>query len=363
MQAQLTNRDSKYQREFVAIDLFAGGGGLTLGLKLAGFRVVGAVEIDELAAETYIDNHRDVRLWTTDIRQLDASHVRRSLRLKKRQLDVLAGCPPCQGFSSLTTKNGAKVVNDPRNSLVWDFARFAAELLPKAIMLENVPGLAKDPEFSAVVAALRQLGYSIEFRIQNSAKFGVAQRRRRLILLGGLYGSVPFADELTTQPPTVRDVIGHLPNPGNSGDLLHDLPERRGARVQRIIQSIPSDGGSRSQLPDDMVLDCHRRVSGFKDVYGRMAWDAVAPTITSGCVNPSKGRFLHPSQPRTITLREAALLQGFPPNYRFSLRRGKYATAIIIGNALPPEFIRLHAVKVMKYIRQRHFRKRRQGAV
>jgi len=113
-----------------------------------------------------------------------------------------------------------------------------------------------------------------------------------------------------------------------------------------IIRAVPHDGGGRLDLSEEHRLACHKDFSGFKDVYGRMRWDDVSPTITGGCHNPSKGRFLHPEQDRTITLREAALLQGFPVNYHFDLKRGKLAAAAMIGNALPPAFIRAHAAPV-----------------
>src|SRR5690606_12010561 len=115
---------------------------------------------------------------------------------------------------------------------------------------------------------------------------------------------------------SVRDAIGDLPKPSVSDDPLHDPMEDRSERIAKMIALIPKDGGSRSALGKRRQLECHKRCNGFKDVYGRMAWDDVAPTITGGCVNPSKGRFLHPTQNRAITLREAALLQSFPPNYQ-----------------------------------------------
>jgi DNA (cytosine-5)-methyltransferase 1 len=121
------------------------------------------------------------------------------------------------------------------------------------------------------------------------------------------------------------------------------MGERRSAEVRELIALIPKNGGSRSDLGDEYQLECHRRSDGFKDVYGRMAWDDVSPTITSGCHNPSKGRFLHPSYNRTITLREAAVLQGFPRDYRFNVQHGKESIALMIGNALPPPFIAAHA--------------------
>jgi DNA (cytosine-5)-methyltransferase 1 len=131
---------------------------------------------------------------------------------------------------------------------------------------------------------------------------------------------------------------------------MHDHSANRTEKIVELIRKIPKDGGSRAHLGDEQQLACHKRLDGFYDVYGRMAWDAVAPTITSGFVNPSKGRFLHPSQNRTITLREAALLQTFPSYYRFPLDRGKYAAAALIGNALPPEFIRRLAIPVRRYL-------------
>ena len=130
------------------------------------------------------------------------------------------------------------------------------------------------------------------------------------------------------------------------------MKERRSDRIRRLIRSIPKDGGSRSALPAAQQLKCHQSTDGFKDVYGRMAWGDVAPTITSGCTNPSKGRFLHPEQDRAITAREAALLQGFPKSYEFSLKRGKSGVAEMIGNALPPEFVRRHARTIARGLRR-----------
>lgn len=147
---------------------------------------------------------------------------------------------------------------------------------------------------------------------------------------------------------TVREAIGDLPQAGTSGDPLHDFPEKRSAAVMARITAIPKDGGSRADLGADAQLDCHKETDGFKDIYGRMSWSKPAPTITGGCVNPSKGRFLHPDEDRAITLREAALLQGFPPEYSFSLDRGKFAAAAMIGNALPPAFVEAHARQIYR---------------
>jgi DNA (cytosine-5)-methyltransferase 1 len=150
---------------------------------------------------------------------------------------------------------------------------------------------------------------------------------------------------------TVRSAIGKMPKAGISGDALHDWPEKRSARVRRLIRSVPKDGGSRSQLPRNHWLKCHKVTNGFSDVYGRMKWDEPAPTITGGCFNPSKGRFLHPDGHRAITLREAAILQGFPRDYRFSTGTGKQDLAAQIGNALPPAIVTAHAKAIRHALR------------
>jgi DNA (cytosine-5)-methyltransferase 1 len=333
-----------------AIDLFCGCGGMTLGLKLARFRVLGAVDIDPLSTESYLLNHPTVPVWTTDIRDLGCSEVMDALCLEPGELDLLAGCPPCQGFSSLRTLNGSRRVRDRRNDLVLDFFRFVAGLLPKTVMMENVPGLKGDRRFSRLCRDLKNLGYETDDAVLDAASFGVPQRRRRLILIGGRYGPVGLASANGVSA-TVKEAIGALPAAGRSQDPLHDVSENRSAEVQALIKKIPHNGGSRTDLPASSQLQCHIRCDGFKDVYGRIAWDDVAPTITSGFVNPSKGRFLHPEADRTITLREAALLQSFPRKYRISLRRGKYPAAALIGNALPPDFVKPHAKHIAAYLR------------
>ncbi len=332
-----------------AIDLFSGAGGLTLGLRWARFKVLGAVEIDPVAAETYRSNFPGVKLWETDIRSLAIARVRRELNLRPGALDLLAGCPPCQGFSTLRSMNGHRVVDDDRNDLVTEFERFVRGLRPRAVMLENVPGLVTDGRLERLRTNLEDDGYSVTVRVLDAARYGVAQRRRRMILVAGLRRSIPLAAS-DTVVHTVREVIGELPDVGSSGDPLHDLEEHRSKRIADLIARIPKDGGSRGDLGPREQLACHRRCDGFHDIYGRMAWDDVSPTITSGCVNPSKGRFLHPDRNRAITLREAALLQGFPDRYKFSLSHGKYVAAEMIGNALPPEFVRRHAAEIRRQL-------------
>lgn len=339
-------------KTYTAIDLFSGCGGLTLGLKQAGFKVVGAVEIDPLAVETYKKNHSEVKVWEEDIRQLKGPEMLRALGLKRGQLDLLAGCPPCQGFSSIRTHNGKKRISDERNDLIFDYLRLVRVFLPKVVMMENVPALADDGRMKTFKRGLEEMGYDFNGTpfVLNTANYGVPQRRRRMILVGSRVGVIelPLGEKAMK---TVRETIGALPYPGKSGDPLHDLKENRDARTVEMIKMIPKNGGSRTDLPLKYRLACHKKLpDGFKDVYGRMAWDRVSPTITGGCISPSKGRFLHPSQNRSITLREAALLQSFPKNYFFSLDRGRQGVALMIGNALPPTFIKRHALAIKRAI-------------
>ena len=324
-----------------AVDLFSGAGGLTSGLRKARFRVIAALDTNSLATETYRMNFPSVRLWQADIRDVDPQQMMAKLGIKAGDLGLMAGCPPCQGFSTVRTRR-RRTVRDPRNGLVTHFVRMVEAFQPQAVMLENVPGLAKYKLFKSMLARLHRLEYSTWWDIRDAADCGVPQRRKRLILLG-------FTSESLTPPKasenlrvTVRDAIATLPEPGQSGDQLHDMSEKRSAKVASIIRRIPKDGGSRSALGSDQ-LACHTGFDGFRDVYGRMAWDDVAPTITGGCVNPSKGRFLHPECDRCITIREALLLQGFPKDFQLSLRRGKFAAAEMVGNAMPPPFVAHYA--------------------
>lgn len=349
MRSVRQNRTNPRALKRSAVDLFAGSGGLTQGLKAAGFDVVSAVEIDPLAVRTYSQNHPEVLIFENDIRDLSGRTVLRKLRKKKGEIDLLAGCPPCQGFSTLKTLNGSARVRDKRNDLIFEYLRFVEELRPKAVMLENVPGLAADRRMKTLTRTLNELGYKCQFQVLDAQEYGVPQRRRRLILVGSLYGEIGFGRR-SRKRKTVRQAFRGLAT-RKRRDPLHDTKaSRRSDRIVEVISLIPTNGGSRSSLPRRLKLRCHHESDGFKDVYGRMAWNSVAPTITTGCVNPSKGRFLHPRANRAITLREAAVLQSFPKRYFFSLERGKFAAAALIGNALPPEFIRRHARKIYGFL-------------
>ena len=279
--------------------------------------------------------HRDIRL-------VDVAGLMTELKLQPGELDLLAGCPPCQGFSTLRTMNGSRDITEPLNDLALEFLRFLHTFFPKTIMMENVPAFLYDDRMRIIKRALSHLGYRYKTRILNAANFGVPQRRLRTILIASRYGS-PFFSAPVHRFRSVAAAIRRLPPPHISDDPVHNYSVRRAEHVMALIRRIPKDGGSRTDLPVSDQLECHRQFDGFKDVYGRMAWKKPAPTITGGCINPSKGRFIHPEEDRAITLREAAVLQGFPRSYYFDMSRGRYPTARMIGNAFPPKFAEHHA--------------------
>lgn len=335
-----------------AIDLFCGCGGMTEGLKQAGFKVLWGIDVAAAPLMAYKANHPEVKVAEKDIRKIKCDVLLSELGLRKGELDLLAGCPPCQGFSSIRTNNGRYTISDDRNNLINDYLRFVKEMRPKVAMLENVPGLKDDRRFNKFVNAMDKLGYQGEWKVLNVADYGVPQRRRRLIYVASCKKKVRISEK-TLESRSVRQAIGDLPKAGESGDFMHDLPEKRTKKIQEMIALIPKDGGSRSGLPDKYILPCHKRnPEGFKDVYGRMAWDKPSPTITGGCASPSKGRFLHPEEDRCITPREASLLQGFPPKYIFPQGLSKDRLALMVGNALPVPFIFAHAKEIRNQIKK-----------
>lgn len=348
-----------------AAELFAGGGALAVGLCRGGLRPVVAVEIDDSAVWTFRANHPDVALFHSDVRSvsgralLDAS--------PSGTIDVLAACPPCQGFSTLTSKYAK---TDPRNELVAEVGRIARETLPLAIMMENVPGLAQRglPKLDALSAELQGLGYVVRHDVLQVADFGVPQRRRRLVLLAGLgfaidmprptHARVPTRDRALWR--TLRDGIGDfrrqpvrvdeaLAGDGLEGADWHLVRQLRAANLARLAAAVP--GHSRRHLASELRPTCHRgEGEGFRNVYGRMEWDRPSSTITAGCLSPSKGRFGHPDELRTISLREAAALQTFPPDYRF-VAKGIEDACSIVGNALPCLFAQRITEQVVHTLR------------
>lgn len=328
--------------EITAIDLFSGCGGLTQGLKQAGINVITAVEINKNAAKAYAMNHPEIELIQEDIRNITAEYIIKSAKGKK--INLVAGCPPCQGFSNIRTLNRRNIIEDDRNELIIDFLRIIEGIMPTFIIMENVPGIVRYNNFNDTIKKLTSLGYNLDYKIVNVEKYGVPQRRKRLVLLGSLDHEVEIPQFIENSKTTVRDYIYNLPSVNESNDPIHKIHSNHTEKIKKIISLIPKNGGSRKQLPLEYWLDCHKKENvGFNDIYGRLNWDKVSSTITGGCLNPSKGRFLHPIEDRSITAREAALLQTFPIDYKFPTDISKTELAQMIGNSFPPRFSEIQA--------------------
>lgn len=353
-----------------AVDAFAGGGGLTVGLKRAGFRVVAAIELEHHAFATYKANHPEVHGLNQDIATVSGAALLKHIEINR--IDLLAGCPPCQGFTSLTAKYKGK--EDPRNKFVLEMARLTEEIMPRAIMMENVPGLTKKGEslYRELRGRLQALGYRLTDSVLQVADYGVPQCRRRLVLLGGLGFSIPLPGATHSRYPTetlaawrtVRDSIAGMAQPvtlsqakakGNIEESdWHVVRDLSPQNLQRL--RLAEAGRTWQQIPERFRPTCHRDgYRGFTNVYGRMEWDRPAPTITGGCTTLSKGRFGHPDADRTISVREAALLQTFPQDYRLDSPYMDYVCNII-GNALPCDFAEAIARQCACQLRQNSYR-------
>ncbi len=349
-----------------AIDVFAGAGGLTVGLKRAGFQVTSAVELEPRAWSTYQANHGEVKCLMQDVASVSGADL--AAAANGLRADLLACCPPCQGFTSLTSKY--RVKQDPRNQLVLEMARLAEESRPRAVMMENVPGLTRKGRslHCQLRTRLERLGYRLTEGILQVADYGVPQLRRRFVLLAGLGFEIPLpsathsgsAESGRQQWRTVREAIEHMHEPLTLAEakargpvrcsdwhIVRNLSQRN---IQRIKAAKP--GTTWKRIPEHLRPACHRDgYIGFTNVYGRMEWDRPSPTITGGCTTFSKGRFGHPTADRTISVREAALLQTFPPNYVFD---APFIDPVcnMIGNALPCDFAEVIARQCATRLRQ-----------
>jgi len=337
-------------KALTAIDLFCGAGGLTLGLKRAGFNVVAGIELNPEIAKTYKANHPTTKLLIRDIREITGKEIFKLTSLK--EIDLVAGCPPCQGFTTLTTKYHRK---DPRNDLLLEMARLVEEMAPKMVMMENVQGLATrgKPLLDEFVERLEFLGYLVNQDILQMADYGVPQSRRRLVLLAGKGFHIQLpkpthsykGDGKKKLKPwlTLSDIIKNTGQPVTLSQAKErGGPQRFNWHVVRDLKEISIErlkaltaGGNRGALPKKLRPRCHvKSDEGFQNVYGRLSWEQTPPTITSGCTTPCMGRFGHPDELRTISIREAASIQTFPKYYKFDTEFMDTACDLV-GNALP----------------------------
>ena len=337
---------------YTFVDIFCGAGGSSLGFLRAGFEPVGAIDNYLPAINTY-ETNIGIKPIMADASRFDFAVWTRELG----DVDVIVSCPPCQGFSRL--RRNLVGSYDKRNRLVNVLLKAVKNLKPRAVVLENVPGIVSSNIFKRFLSSIEKLGYHASFSILEAADYGVPQRRRRLILVATRNRKlVDFPPEPTHErggnnglPPwrTVRGSIADLP-PLKPGEIHPSIPNHACKNLPenwlQLIRAIPKDGGSRHQAPRKLLLPAHRKLkSGFCDVFGRLRWDAPSNTITTGCWDPSRGRFVHPEQDRGLSLRECARLQGFPDDFVFKGSLSSIARQI--GEALPPQL----AYTVAKSIR------------
>lgn len=339
------------------IDFFCGCGGMTAGFaslpsELGQIEILGGCDINETALATYSKNFQapgvkgDVREIAHDTRAYK-DFLKKIKPINRSKPLIVIGCAPCQGFSSHRKKNWAK--DDPRNTLIYDFATIAVKLNPDCIVMENVPEMLSKKYWDYYEAAknlLEDAGYIVRQRIYNTAGFGVPQERFRSL-------SIAMKKNFLMPEPileakdflTVRDAIGMLPKieagKQHHSDAMHKSAGHKKTTLD-TIKAVPKNGGSR---PKGVGPKCLDKVKGFSDVYGRLYWDKPAITITHYARNPASGRYVHPEQNRGLTMREAALLQSFPTGFTFC--GGFDDTFRQIGEAVPPKFSSAVAVNTV----------------
>lgn len=323
--------------KIAGVDLFCGVGGLTHGLKRGGIDIVAGIDIDPECEYPY-EHNNGAQFLARDVGALDASVIKDLL--PATGLTLLAGCAPCQPFSTYS-RSGRGRGHDADWPLLLNFGRLVEEVQPDLVTMENVPQILDHEVFEGFLERLR--GYSKRWSIVECAAFGVPQTRRRLVFLASKLGEDGL--ELSMPPGgqrSVRDTIGRLPSIEAGGrladDPLHAASRLSPLNLKRIQASRP--GGTWRDWPTSLQAACHQRSTGatYPSVYGRMAWDEPAPTITTQCFGYGNGRFGHPDQDRAISLREAAMLQTFPRDYAFVAPGAKVRfnkMGRLIGNAVP----------------------------
>lgn len=329
--------------KFTCIDSFCGAGGLGLGLKQAGYNILLSFDIDQICIDTINANKKYFGhpAESADISDMLNGELLKKCNLERGELFLLAGGPPCQGFS--IQRRGSDI--DKRNELVLKYGKLIEELYPMYFVMENVTGIAGKRGktiLQQLIEDVEKIGYTVHIKLLDAQDYGVPQRRKRYFIVGerkDLGEHYEYPHPLNYRR-TVREVIGDLPSPPDDGTDHPDISLHRRDRLSPLnLKRMKSlkEGQGRDDLPMELRADCHKidsSVIGFRNVYGRMIWDDVAPTITARFDSFTRGQFGHPVQNRSISLREGALLQCFPMDFVFT--GNKVDIARQIGNAVPP---------------------------
>ena len=325
-----------------AIDLFCGIGGLSYGLKKSGIPVVAGVDLDASCKYAFEENVNGEFLFK-DISDLSGNEIKKKYWGDDGIVKILMGCAPCQPFSTHANKNKNK-----RNSNKWhlldEFRRLIDETNPEIVSMENVPNLSNQQVFKDFVQFLIDSEYFVTYSNVYCPDYGIPQKRRRLVLLASTYGEIHLLPKTHTPENyvTLEQAIGNLP-PVVAGEICESDPLHKSRKLteinlKRIKASKPN--GTWHDWDEELLLACHRKNTGktYKAVYGRMAWDEPSSTITTQFFSYGTGRFGHPTQNRALTIREGALLQSFPADYKFCKDEKNISITqlgIHIGNAVP----------------------------
>jgi len=340
--------------KIACVDLFCGAGGLTHGFVLEDIPVVAGIDMDTACRFPYEANNQ-ARFIARDISSVSVAEL--ETFFGAADVKILAGCAPCQPFSTYSHRYELDDGKNGKWGLMYEFARLAKGAQPDVITMENVPTVIKHAVFHDFVETLSQVGYHVWFDVVDSSRYGVPQSRRRMVLLASKHGKVEMIPPTHLTPRTVRQAIGRL-TPIAAGetapkDKLHIAAKLSEKNIKRIKVSKP--GGTWRDWPKHLVAECHRADSGrtYPGVYARMEWDKPAPTMTTQCFGFGNGRFGHPEQNRAISLREAAILQSFPHDYTFIPKDGEANFKVLgrlIGNAVPVNLGRAIARSIKSHL-------------
>ena len=356
--AQLKKKRPGRLPRIEVVDLFCGIGGLSYGMKSAGFHILAGFDLDHTCKYAYETNTKGKFIFK-DITTVTADDI--SPRYSKKAIRVLAGCAPCQPFSSYAFKNKDKDPN--KYDLLYEFGRLVNEVEPDIITMENVPAIRAfrlKPVLQDFISTLERDGYHVWYDVVYCPDYGIPQTRKRLVLLASKLGEISLIPKTHTSDKyvTVRDIIANLPpiNAGESDpkDPLHRCSALSSLNLKRIRTT--QEGGSWRSWPRELILECHKRDGGrsFGSVYGRMKWDEPSPTMTTQCTGIGNGRFGHPVQDRAISAREAALFQTFPLSYKFFENEDSVSltkASRYIGNAVPPKLGEVIAKSIIYHLK------------